>query len=194
MSRIQQLAKMYGQHIATAWQRTIAGSQRVIMIVYDKELERDILAHKTEFEIVTKEGNHDWFEINIASAFAEWMAEVDYREAYFNSPDDLQLKIEAEFTPFVAAKLCSVLDRPDVTESSVVALFGGHATGVQCARAQNGGPILEGHRARPCARPRRYRVHRGREGHILAKHRGRLPELEIEELEERIVPNAIWSD
>jgi hypothetical protein len=124
MSRIQQLAKMYGQHIATAWQRTIAGSQRVIMIVYDKELERDILAHKTEFEIVTKEGNHDWVEINIASAFAEWMAEIDYREAYFNSPEDLQLKIEAEFTPFVAAKLCSVLDRPDVTESSVVALFG----------------------------------------------------------------------
>ena len=29
---------------------------------------------------------------------------------------------------------------------------------------------------------------------LLAKHRGRLPELEIEELEERIVPNAIWSD
>ena len=63
---IQQLAKIYGQHIATAWQRTIADSQRVIMIVYDKELERDILAHKDEFEIATKQANHDWFEINVA--------------------------------------------------------------------------------------------------------------------------------
>jgi hypothetical protein len=124
MSRMQQLAKIYGQHIATAWQRTIAGSQRVIMIVYDKELERDILAHKTEFEIVTKQANHDWFEVDIASAFAEWMAEADYREAYFDSPDDLQLKLEAEFTPFVAAKIRSALERKDVAESSVVAVFG----------------------------------------------------------------------
>ena len=53
MSRIQQLAKIYGQHIATAWQRAVADPQRVIMIVYDKELERDVLAHKEEFEIVT---------------------------------------------------------------------------------------------------------------------------------------------
>jgi len=66
MSRIQQLAKTYGQHIATGWQRTVADSQRVIMIVYDKELERDILAHKDEFEIATKQANHDWFEVNVA--------------------------------------------------------------------------------------------------------------------------------
>jgi hypothetical protein len=124
MSRIQQLAKTYGQHIATAWQRTIAGSQRVIMIVYDKELERDILAHKTEFEIVTKQANHDWIEVDVASAFAEWIAAADYRDAYFESPDDLQLKLEAEFTPFVASKIRSVLERSDVSESSVVAVLG----------------------------------------------------------------------
>jgi hypothetical protein len=70
VSRIQQLAKTYGQHIATSWQRTIAGSQRIIMIVYDKELERDILAHKTEFEIVTKEANHDWFEVDFTQFVA----------------------------------------------------------------------------------------------------------------------------
>ena len=29
---------------------------------------------------------------------------------------------------------------------------------------------------------------------LLGKERGRRPELGIEELEERIVPNAIWSD
>lgn len=124
MSRIQQLAKMYGQHIATAWQRTISGSQRVIMIVYDKELERDIMAHKSEFEIVTKQANHDWFEVDVASTFAEWMAAADYSEAYFESPDDLQLKLEAEFTPFVAARIRSVLERDDVTQSSVVAVSG----------------------------------------------------------------------
>lgn len=124
MSRIQQLAKMYGQHIATAWQRTIADSQRVIMIVYDKELERDILAHKEEFEIVTKQANHDWFEINVASAFAEWISGIEYREAYFECPEDLQLKLEAEFTSFVASRIRVVLESEDVPTESVVAVLG----------------------------------------------------------------------
>ena len=124
MSRIQQLAKTYGQHIATAWQRTVADSQRVIMIVYDKELERDILAHKGEFEIATKQANHDWLEVNVAPAFAEWIAAAEYRDAYFEAPDDLQLKLESEFTGFVADTIRSVLNREDVSDSSVVAVFG----------------------------------------------------------------------
>src|SRR6266478_2247934 len=124
MSRIQQLAKIYGQHIAAAWQRTIADSQRVIMIVYDKELERDILAHKEEFEIVTKQANHDWFEINVASTFAEWLSGSEYRHAYFECPDDLQLKLESEFTAFVASKICAVLESKDVPNESVVAVLG----------------------------------------------------------------------
>lgn len=124
MSRIQQLAKTYGQHIVTAWQRTIADSQRVIIVVYDKELERDILAHKEEFEIVTKQANHDWFEVSVSSAFAEWISTSEYRDAYFESPDDLQLKLESEFTGFVAGKIRSVLSQQEVTEGSVVAVFG----------------------------------------------------------------------
>ncbi len=124
MSRIQQLAKTYGQHIATAWQRTIADSQRVIMIVYDKELERDILAHKGEFEIATKRANHDWQEVNVAPAFAEWIAAAEYRDAYFESPDDLQLKLESEFTAFVASRIRAVLNSEDVTDRTVVAVYG----------------------------------------------------------------------
>jgi len=92
--------------------------------VYDKELERDILAHKGEFEIATKQANHDWLEVNVASAFAEWIAAAEYRDAYFEAPDDLQLKLESEFTGFVADKIRAALNRQDVSASSVVAVFG----------------------------------------------------------------------
>ncbi len=124
MSRIQKLARIYGQHIATNWQRTIADSQRVIMIIYDKELERDILAHKEEFEIVTKQANHAWFELDIAPAFSQWISQADYRDAYFESPDDLQLKLESEFTGFVADRICHTLTNSGADENSVVAIFG----------------------------------------------------------------------
>ena len=33
MGRIEELAERFAQHIATPWQRTVAGAQRVIMVV-----------------------------------------------------------------------------------------------------------------------------------------------------------------
>lgn len=124
MARIEDLAERFGRHIATPWQRTVAGAQRVVMVVYDKEMERTLRARKLAFETATREAGHDWHEVDVSDAFARWMAQDDYREEYFASPDDLHLKLEAEFSEYVAERICEVLNRADVTENSVVALFG----------------------------------------------------------------------
>ncbi len=124
MGRIEQLAEKYRQHIALPWQQTIAGAQRVIMVVYDKELERTLLAREDLFAMATREAGHDWFRVNVANAFAEWMATAEYRDAYFQSPEDLQLKLESEFAEYVAGKVRFVLEQPGVTKTSVVAVFG----------------------------------------------------------------------
>jgi hypothetical protein len=79
MARIEDLAESYRRHIATPWQRTVAAAQRVAMVVYDKELERTLVARKLAFETATREAGHDWQEIDISRAFAEWMAADDYR-------------------------------------------------------------------------------------------------------------------
>jgi hypothetical protein len=124
MARIEDLAEIYRRHIATPWQRTVAGAQRVAIVIYDKELERTIRARKMAFETATRQAGHDWQEIDLSSAFAEWMAADDYREEYFSSPDDLQLKLDAEFPEFVAASLRAALSKPEVTDATVVAVFG----------------------------------------------------------------------
>lgn len=124
MARIEDLAEKYGRHIATPWQRTVSGAQRVVMVVYDKELERTLRARKLAFETATKQAGHDWHEIDLAPAFADWMAADDYRDEYFASPDDLHLKLEAEFPNYVAERLRSQLCHPDVTDTSVVAVLG----------------------------------------------------------------------
>ena len=124
MGRIEQLADKYRQHISLPWQQTVAGAQRVIMVVYDKELERPLLARKELFALATRETGHEWFELNVADSFAEWMAEEEYRDAYFESPDDLQLKLESEFAECVARRVRALLEKPDVTKTSVVAIFG----------------------------------------------------------------------
>jgi hypothetical protein len=124
MTRIEDLAEQYGRHIATPWQRTVAGAQRVVMVIYDKELERTLRARKLAFETATKEAGHDWREIDLTDAFAEWMATDDYRDEYFASPEDLQLKLEAEFPAYVAERLSNGLCDPGVTENTVTAVFG----------------------------------------------------------------------
>ena len=124
MGRIEELSESYGQHISTPWQRTIAGAQRVVMVVYDKELERTLRARRQLFELETQRGLHDWFEVDITSVFAEWMASDEYRDAYFEMPSDLALKLEGEFAQFVAEKIRVALTADAVTNNSVVAVFG----------------------------------------------------------------------
>jgi BREX protein BrxB len=124
MGRIEDLAELYGKHISTPWQRTVAGAQRVVMIVYDKELERALRARKLAFETATREAGHDWHEVDVTDAFPVWLAESEYRDAYFDAPEDLQLKLNAEFTDYVAERIRAILVNSDVTERSVVAVFG----------------------------------------------------------------------
>ena len=124
MARIEELAERYGRHIAAPWQRTIAGAQRIVMIVYDKELERTLRSRKLAFENATRQAGHDWHEVDVTAAFAQWMAADEYRDDYFCSPEDIQLKLEAEFTLAVAVRIRATLIRDDVTENSVVALVG----------------------------------------------------------------------
>lgn len=124
MARIEDLADRFERHIATPWQRTISGAQRVVMLIYDKELDRTLRARKTAFETAARQAGHDWHEVDVSDTFAAWMTEDDYREEYFASPDDLQLKLQAEFPEYVAQRLRAALTAGDVTDNTIVALFG----------------------------------------------------------------------
>jgi len=122
MGKIEDLASLYERHMGVPWQRTIAGAQRVVIVVYDKELERAFRARKGEFEQRTRTTGHEWVEFDCTRCFAEWMAADEYREAYFEYPDDLALKLESEFTEYVAASLRELLRSCD--KNTVVAVTG----------------------------------------------------------------------
>lgn len=124
MGRIEQLAERYERHIAAPWQRNLAGAQKTIFIVYDKTDERKLRAKRSEFQVRTVDAGHSWHEIDLTNAFAEWMASDEYREAFFEDPDDLKLKLQQEFVEFVAEKIRKQLRSPNITEDSVVGVFG----------------------------------------------------------------------
>ncbi len=122
MGRVEDLAAEYERHICIPWQRTIAGGQRVILVVYEKELERTLRARLGEFEQRTRASGHGWVHHDCTDAFAEWMAAEEYRDAYFETPEDLQMKLEGEFLEHVVAPIRNLLRSAD--EDTLVAVTG----------------------------------------------------------------------
>ena len=93
MGKVENLAAVYERHVSAPWQRTVSGAQRVMMVVYEKELERTLRARIGEFEQATRRSGHGWKLVDCTRWFAEWMAADEYREAYFEDPDLLGMKL-----------------------------------------------------------------------------------------------------
>lgn len=124
MGRIEDLAIRYQSHISRAWQRSLAGAQRAIFVVYDKADERKLRAKLELFELYTHQAGNRWKLFDFTGTFARWMAAMDYREAYFEEPIDLPLKLQSDFVQFAGAELRRVLTADDVTGETVVAVHG----------------------------------------------------------------------
>lgn len=122
MGKIEDLAAVYQRHISAPWQRTLAGAQRVMLVVYEKESERALRARIGEFEQATRRAGHDWKLVDCTRWFSEWMAVDEYRDAYFDDPSLLGMKLDAEFKREVSRRLAAELDAAD--DNTVVALAG----------------------------------------------------------------------
>ena len=124
MGRIEDLAKGYQSHIALPWQRNLAGAQRTIFVVYPKGDERRLRAKLDLFEMATIDAGHKWKLLDLTSMFACWMSKMEYREGYFDEPQDLAMKLRSDFVHFVADKIRQALTDDDVGEDTAVAVYG----------------------------------------------------------------------
>ncbi|MCY4331068.1 MAG: DUF1788 domain-containing protein [Cyanobacteria bacterium MAG CAR1_bin_15] len=123
MSPINKLADHYGEHIRVPWQHGLPAANRVVILVYEKELERTLRGKLGEFEQRTRDAGHGWQLCDLTAAFALWMNDMDpsYREAYFKNPEYLP-RIDTPFLGFVARMVREHLTT--LGENDVVALLG----------------------------------------------------------------------
>ncbi len=124
MGRIEKLVEHYTRYISLSWQKDLAGPQRAIFIVYNKAEERRLRCRIELFEMATRDANHAWKACDLTQSFAQWMSSIDYRESYFESPEDLSLKLDEEFLEFVAGMVRQTLTAPDVDDQTVVGVYG----------------------------------------------------------------------
>lgn len=127
VNRIEALRAHYARYVSLPWDRSLPGPQRVWFAVYDPPDERRLRLHLPSFEIASREAGHGWRLCDLTGAFARWMAEQDYRETYFASPEDLRCP-HPGFEEFAAHLVRRELEAADdetvVAVSGVASLFG----------------------------------------------------------------------
>ncbi len=122
MTRIEALVRAYEDHARTPWLPAISGAERVWMVVYDKEQERRLREYIAEFEQATRRAERGWRQVNCTRWFSEWLADDEYRDAWFDEPEMLGLKLQGEFPGAMATRLMDQLELAN--ENDVVALVG----------------------------------------------------------------------
>lgn len=125
-SKINKLTDAWHKQLTVPWQAGLAAIQRVIFAVYDKADELRLRASLGEFELATRQAGKDWLLLDVTDAFPQWMAAQEYREAYFESPEDLAGYPAGEITEFITdltARLNTQI-QAGATADTVVALLG----------------------------------------------------------------------
>lgn len=123
MSEVDDLIKSYEQFINLPWSENLSGQEKVWFIVYDPVQERRIRLKIAEFHIVTERSGYGWKSIDITDTFAEWMAGLEYREAFFQNPEDLDPMLP-EYSEELVERIVGKMTTDDVNEQTVVAITG----------------------------------------------------------------------
>ncbi len=120
MNEIEGLRNAYERFLQLPWDRTLAGPQKVWFAIYEPAQERRLRLNLPEFERVTKAA---WSHLDLTDLFANWMAQHEYREAYFEQPEDMDLALK-DFASFVSQQIVEGLTEPNVDANTVVAISG----------------------------------------------------------------------
>lgn len=123
MASVVSLVRAYERFISLEWTPNLAGPQKVLFAVYDPRDERRIRARLGEFENATRGAGRTWIPCDLTQAFAQWMSNHKYREAYFEDPELLEIAL-GDFEKHTAKMVLEALHDPRADEQSVVAVFG----------------------------------------------------------------------
>jgi len=121
MNEIEKLRRAYENELTRHWNQNLASVQKVWFARYAPHQERRLRAAFGEFAVATQKAGHGWFSCDLTTSFAQWLDTKDYRESYFENPDDIELPLEA-FPEFAAGLITAAAQ--EATDNDVVAVWG----------------------------------------------------------------------
>ncbi|MBF0101466.1 MAG: DUF1788 domain-containing protein [Desulfobacterales bacterium] len=123
MSKVRRLIDSYSKFISIPWRNDAAAAQRVIFCVYTENEELRLCAKIDEFEIVTRQANHEWALYDLTDTFADWLSSQRYAKSYFQKPHLLTTLLH-KYLEYLVQEFKKFLENLNVTENSVVAIKG----------------------------------------------------------------------
>jgi hypothetical protein len=124
MSKVDQLAAVFRNHIAVGWPGGSSGAQRVIMIVYDPNDDRTLRKKLDLFAQAAQSHDYAWCSVDLTSVFGSWLSAHRYREGYFEEPDMLSAGANERFVQHAAGLILRALERAEHTDREIVAVIG----------------------------------------------------------------------
>jgi hypothetical protein len=121
-SILDRLLNNYTRQIELPWPGNLPGKQKVWFAVYPPSEERRLRARLQNFEVHTHEAGHGWLVHDLTPALATWLAAHELREEAFREPE--YFTDFADFESTVTQGIRTVLESPEATPNTVVALLG----------------------------------------------------------------------
>ncbi|RIV27355.1 DUF1788 domain-containing protein [Fibrisoma montanum] len=129
-TKIDALLATFENALCEPWPTLLSGSERIWFLVFDPAELRRVELRMGDFEAAARRANRRWIPVSLKPFFPEWMTAHEYREGYFESPEDLIDQLEADFKPYVVQRLTEAIQQaqPDnhtlIVLQDVSALFG----------------------------------------------------------------------
>jgi hypothetical protein len=121
-TRIEALIEAYSNVVKEPWSSALSGQERIWFLVYDPSEQRKIELHMGEFETVAVRAGKAWKSVSLKYCFPSWMANHEYKEDYFTSPEYIVDQLEAEFIPYAIDFLKRELSKMEQNENTLIAI------------------------------------------------------------------------
>ncbi|MCR9155223.1 MAG: DUF1788 domain-containing protein [Bacteroidetes bacterium] len=121
-SKVDTLLQHFEAVIKEPWGGTLSLGERMYFLVYDPAEQRKVDFRRPDFESATIRAGKKWENISAEGLFTEWMANNEYREAYFEDPEALVDQLEGGFKDYVIDQISSKLDKLNANENTLVAI------------------------------------------------------------------------
>lgn len=122
MSRVSDLVDAYKAELSLTWKENVAGGERVWMLVYPPDLERQMRHALPSMQLATTQAGHGWTIVDVTDDFGHWISAHRHAEAFFEEPSDLTQSILDQFENTLVSRIREALRV--ASADTVVALVG----------------------------------------------------------------------
>jgi hypothetical protein len=122
VSRVSDLVDAYRGELSLTWKDNVSGGERVWMLVYPPDLERQMRHALPSIELATIQAGREWVVLDVTDNFGRWLSSHRHAEAFYEEPSDLTQSILDQFETTLVERIRQALEAAPST--AVLALVG----------------------------------------------------------------------